>query len=190
MSPPTTDQERARRFATLYDDAFVDVLRFVSRRSPPDTAEDVVHEAFLVAWRRFDDLPASHDAARAWLFGVARNCLLSDRRSRARYEQLGVAIADERATHTDEQLGDTELRLDLARAWRTLTPSHQEVLSLSTWEALSAAHASTVLGISAAAYRIRLHRARAALRRSLEHSTSSSPSSRIHAEALASEFRA
>ena len=177
MSPPAPDRDREQRFAALYDDAYVDVLRFVSRRSPPDTAEDIVHEAFLVAWRRFDALPDNHDGARAWLFGVARNCLLNDRRTRDRVARLGVAIADDAASQPDEHLGDTELRIDLVRAWRLLSPAQQEVLSLATWEALPAAHAASVLGISAPAYRIRLHRARAALRRFLDHSPSSSPAS-------------
>ncbi|RUR01946.1 RNA polymerase sigma factor [Labedella endophytica] len=168
MSPPTTDRERAARFSTLYDDAYLDVLRFARRRSPPDLAEDIVHEAFLVAWRRFDDMPTTHDAARAWLFGVARHCLLNDRRARERYERLGVAIA-EAAAAGDERTDVTDLRLDLASAWPLLTPEQQEVLSLATWEALPAGDASRVLGISTAAYRVRLHRARASLRRHLDH---------------------
>jgi RNA polymerase sigma-70 factor (ECF subfamily) len=176
MSPPPKSSDRHGRFATLYDDAYLDVLRFVSRRSPPDTAEDIVHEAFLAAWRRLDSLPPTHDGARAWLFGAARNCLLNDRRTRSRYEQLGVAIADLEELRPDEPLGDADLRIDLARAWRTLSPSQQEVLALATWEALPAEHAGVVLGISSAAYRIRLHRARAALRRRLDPSSlTSSP---------------
>ena len=190
MSPPPTDPERARRFATLYDDAYLDVLRFVSRRSPPDTAEDIVHEAFLAAWRRLESLPPTHDGARAWLFGAARNCLLNDRRSRGRYERLGVAIADLEESRPDEPHGDADLRIDLARAWRELTPAQQEVLSLATWEALPAVHASAVLGISAPAYRIRLHRARAALRRRLDPSLSSSPASDARVEATTSELPA
>lgn len=108
MSQPPNSSDRQGRFAALYDDAYVDVLRFVRRRSPPDSAEDIVHEAFLAAWRRLDDLPSPHDAARAWLFGAARNCLLNDRRTRDRYERLGVAIADLEESRPDEHLGGAD----------------------------------------------------------------------------------
>ncbi|PSL38075.1 RNA polymerase sigma-70 factor (ECF subfamily) [Labedella gwakjiensis] len=186
MSPPTTDQDRASRFSALYDDAYLDVLRFVSRRSPPDVAEDVVHEAFLVAWRRFDDLPSTHDGARAWLFGVARHCLLNDRRTRDRFQRLGIAIA-EASTTSDSGSDTTDLQLDIARAWRALSPDHQEVLSLATWEALPASEACRVLGISTTAYRVRLHRARTALRRHLD---SPDPASGTPVEASRTEITA
>jgi RNA polymerase sigma-70 factor (ECF subfamily) len=59
--------------------------------------------------------------------------------------------------------------LDLSRAWHQLRPEDQEVLSLAIWENLSSPQAGRVLGITAAAYRIRLYRARLALRRVLKH---------------------
>lgn len=189
MSPPPADTERTSRFSTLYDDAYLDVLRFVTRRSPPDIAEDIVHEAFLVAWRRFDDMPTTQDGARAWLFGVARHCLLNDRRARERYERIGVVIAETTSTTGDDGAEATDLRLDLASAWHLLTPEQQEVLSLATWEALPAGHASRVLGISAAAYRVRLHRARASLRRHLDH-PHLSPASGTAVEASRTELPA
>ena len=165
--PCPPDVARAQRFAALYDNAYADVLRFVTRRSPPGVAEDIVQEAFLVAWRRLDDLPDGDDGARAWLFTTARNCLLSSGRARARRDELGVNIA--LSLHPgQEHTGDhVSARLELIEAWQQLSPRHQEVLSLAVWEALPAAAAGSVLGISAPAYRIRLHRARAALRRHL-----------------------
>jgi hypothetical protein len=48
---------REQRFASLYASTYADVLRFVQRRAGPDHAEDAVHEAFLVAWRRLDVVP-------------------------------------------------------------------------------------------------------------------------------------
>lgn len=168
MSPPGTVPTRQQRFAVLYDSAHADVLRFFRRRADFDAAEDLTHETFLIAWRRFDDVPITEDGARAWLFGVARNCLLNDHRSRERYAQLGVRIA--RSTRSTSNL-DSEavtVQLDLITAWHLLSNSQQEVLSLALWEELPAEVAGRALGISAPAYRIRLHRARNALRRSMD----------------------
>ncbi|XVX20441.1 sigma factor-like helix-turn-helix DNA-binding protein [Actinomycetota bacterium] len=58
--------------------------------------------------------------------------------------------------------------MDLAHAWRRLSPVDQEALALAVYEDLTSPQAARVLGISAAAYRLRLMRARRALRRELE----------------------
>ncbi|WP_256212714.1 RNA polymerase sigma factor [Arthrobacter sp. yr096] len=60
------DPEEA--FRALYESAYPDLLRFVQRRTDLPNAEDVVAEAFLVAWRRFSEVPALETDARAWVF--------------------------------------------------------------------------------------------------------------------------
>jgi RNA polymerase sigma-70 factor (ECF subfamily) len=164
------DDARVVRFRTVYEQTYGDLLRFVQRRVHPSQAEDVVAEAFLVAWRRLDDLPLEPGPARAWLFGIARNTLLNERRAEGRRQALGVRIAD--AAYPSPQLSGADpdlvgLRVDLAQAWRTLSPDAQECLALAAWDGLSAPEAATVLSISPVAFRLRLSRARRALRRRL-----------------------
>ncbi|WP_024287771.1 RNA polymerase sigma factor [Cellulomonas sp. KRMCY2] len=167
------EQTREQRFADLYDRAYTDVLRFVQRRAGPERAEDIVHEAFLITWRRFDDVPERADDARAWLFGTARNCLLNDQRGQVRRGALEVRLAATTSSSTDAEDDLISRRVDLAAAWRRLRPEDQEVLSLAIWEDLPSPQAGRVLGISSTAYRIRLHRARLSLRRQVETTTSS-----------------
>ena len=169
MSSP--EQSREQSFARLYAQTHADVLRFVQRRAAPGQVEDIVSEAFLTTWRRFDDVPTRLEDARAWLFGTARNCLLNSRRGHTRREALGVHVADitQRESETDEA-DAVSRRVDLAAAWKRLRPAEQEVLSLAVWEDLTSPQAGRVLGISSTAYRLRLHRARHALRRQLEPS--------------------
>jgi RNA polymerase sigma-70 factor (ECF subfamily) len=169
VKPPADEVDRRERFADLYQRDHPDVLRFVRRRSDPEMAEDVVHEVFLIAWRRFEVVPTSRDEARAWLFTTARNCMLSDARARTRRRELLVRIGDT-ATELAPEGVDPGFELDLVRAWQQLEPGHQEALALSIWEELSSPLAGQVLGISAAAYRLRLHRARTRLR-TLLHTT-------------------
>lgn len=152
-------------FRGLYERTYGDVLRFVQRRCHPSHAQDVSAEVFLVAWRRYADLPASEDERRAWLFGVARKALSNDRRGDDRRTALTVRIQDahdgvDPGAHPDL----VAARVDLARAWPRLRPEHQEALALAFWDQLPSAQAGAVLGISATAYRIRLSRARRALR--------------------------
>lgn len=175
MSTSEIQQNREARFSRLYELAYTDVLRFIQRRAGPEHAEDIVHEAFLAAWRRLDELPAKHDDARAWLFATARNCLLNDRRGQARQGALAVRIATRTPTITDAEAELTHQRIDLAAAWQRLRPEDQEVLALAIWEDLPSSQAGKILGISSAAYRIRLHRARKSLRHELDASPFPAP---------------
>lgn len=168
MQSTSSATTRETDFRSLYERAQPDVLRFVQRRCHPSHADDVTAEVFLVAWRRYDDLPADLDGRRAWLFGVARRSLANARRGQDRQEALAVRIADvhdgvEQGEHPEE----VAARLDLARAWHRLDAQHQEALALHVWDGLSSADAGRVLGVSPTAYRLRLMRARRALARHL-----------------------
>ncbi len=169
MRAEERQSRREERFRALYAEHHLDVLRFVSRRTHPDHAEDVVADAFLVAWRRLDDAPHRRDDVRAWLFGVARHCLLNAHRSRERRDALAVRLASvDPGPVVDADSDVVAQRLDVAAAWRRLTEAEQEVLALTVLEDLTSPQAGAVLGIPAAAYRLRLMRARRSLRRHLD----------------------
>lgn len=160
----TFHSEAEDRFRRLYAEAYPDVLRFVQRRTDPDQAEDVVAEAFTVVWRRMSELPPTQDHARAWLFGIARNCLLNDQRSRKRRAAANIRVAQGGSgagRRFDEGLAQ---RLDVAAAWPLLKAKEQEAIVLALWDGLDSQQAGMVLGISPQAYRRRLSRARSALR--------------------------
>lgn len=157
-----TDMEE--RFTEVYEATYADLVRFVVRRAGIDVAEDIAAEALAVAWRRSRDLPQEPDEARAWLFGITRRLVLAHHRTSR--GALSVAL-DERAVDGHEDR--VAIMTDLVRAWRLLAARHQEALSLTVWEGLSGAQAAEVLGISAVAYRVRLSRARTALRALLDH---------------------
>ena len=165
---PTEAGRREERFRTLYDAAYVDLLRFVRRRVDPTHAEDVVGEVMLVAWRRLDDVPADLSAARAWLFGVARRTLLSTRRREGRQDAVAVRLAQTPAAVAGETPESVADRLDVAAAWPRLSTVHQEAIALAVLDGLTAPEAASVLGISPVAFRLRLSRARRALRHQLE----------------------
>ncbi len=166
---PCTAAHREARFRRLYAATYADVLRFALRRAHPSHAEDVTAEVFLVAWRRLHDVPTALGEAKAWLLGVARLTLRNNSRGRQRYAALEVRIADDLHHQVD---GDADIdaltrRLDLAAAWPRLSASDQEAIALIAWEGLSTSQAAAVVGISAVAFRLRLSRARRALRRHL-----------------------
>jgi RNA polymerase sigma-70 factor (ECF subfamily) len=158
----------AQRFTALFDGAYGDVLRFVRRRHADEGAEDVVADAFLVAWRRLEDLPEDAGDARAWLFGIARGTLANSRRGDRRRDALGVRLADHGAHGADVPEEAAALRLDVGRSWRHLSAAEQEAIALTVLDGLTSAQAARVLGITPVAYRLRLSRARRRLRRLVE----------------------
>lgn len=168
MDPMTSSaREREQRFRHLYDAAYVDLLRFVTRRVHPSHAEDVVGDVMLVAWRRLDDVPGDPSDARAWLFGVARKTVQNSRRREDRQDAVAVRLAEVRHGPTDgghhpDLVAD---RADIVSAWPLLSATDQEAIALSALDGLSAPEAAAVLGISPTAFRLRLSRARRTLRR-------------------------
>jgi RNA polymerase sigma-70 factor, ECF subfamily len=151
--------DRRRRFEQMYSANHGPVLGYVVRRTDsPDDAADVIAETFLTAWRRLDDVPAG-EAARPWLFGVARRVLANHGRAERRRIALGERLRSELAAVRYGREPSPGLR-DVAAAFRDLPDTDREILALAGWEGLDAGQIAVVLGCSRNAARIRLHRAR------------------------------
>jgi RNA polymerase sigma factor (sigma-70 family) len=159
------DDAAEQRFRALHAATYTDLLRFVKRRIPDDDADDVVSAAFLTAWRRFDELP--HDA-RPWLFGIARNILANQARSRLRRGAVDVRMVTGADTTEADRAPGVDTRIDLVRAWWSLSAADREVLALAAFDGLTDVQAAAVLGCRRATFRMRLNRARRRLRAALE----------------------
>jgi RNA polymerase sigma-70 factor, ECF subfamily len=153
--------DREDRFRRLCEAHTAAVLAYALRRAPRDDAADVVAETFLVAWRRLDDV--DDRSALPWLYAVARRVLLSQRRLARRQQAIAERVAAAEPTLTAET-APTRGSLRVLDALAGLSEQDREVLMLTAWEELSSSEAARVLGCSATAYRIRLHRARGRLR--------------------------
>jgi len=149
----TTDRDR---FAAIAGALIEPLRRFLARRTDPATAEDVLSETLLVCWRRFADLPAE---PLPWAYGVARNCLANAERAGRRHRRLlarMAALEPPPAAIPPEPEPDDRV----ARALSALRADDAELLRLWAWEDLGPAEIAVVLGASANAVSIRLHRAR------------------------------
>jgi len=157
------DYERFEAFYLEHHDA---VLAYSLRRAPPHAACDAVSETFLVAWRRFDVVPPEE---LPWLLGVARRVISNQRRSQARQEALALRLSRVEGESVSASLVEQSEAGPIANALTHLRPEDQEVLMLVAWEGLDHRQAAQVLGCSATAFRVRLHRAKARLRRELSN---------------------
>jgi RNA polymerase sigma-70 factor, ECF subfamily len=127
-------------------------------------AEDALQEAFLAAWKAASGYRGGA-SARGWLLTIARNALRRRHRrlteeslEAAELERLGLAAGwGEEDTRPLERIAAREL-VDLGLA--ALDPTDREVLLLRDVEGLSGEETASLLGLSVAAMKSRLHRAR------------------------------
>jgi len=170
----TTHQEHddegagaAERFEALWAAHLGPVHRYVSRHVDAHTAHDVVAETFLVAWRRIDDVP---EAPLPWLLVIAKNTIANTRRSATRRRAMESTLA--RVAHlaaAEPSPGAVVAeREHVLAALGRLSPRHREAVLLVAWDGLDPAGAAQVLGISPAAFAMRLSRARRQLGRAID----------------------
>jgi RNA polymerase sigma factor (sigma-70 family) len=169
IEPEALGNELARvRFSRLYREQGRAVLAYALRRvEDSEDAADVVAETFLIAWRRFDDVPADA-GARLWLYAVARRVIANLHRTERRRTRLGRRLAETLRTELAAHPGPGDEAAEVLRAMADLGDQDRELLLLVSWEGLSPGEAARVIGVSSLAARSRLHRARRRLRALLE----------------------
>jgi RNA polymerase sigma-70 factor, ECF subfamily len=119
--------------------------------------EDMLHETFLHAMRREDQLTEA-DSPRAWLLGIARHVGLAAARRRP-MERLG---ADVQAAAENPEIAD------LRRAIAELPETLREPLELRLTQRLDYVEIAQVLEIPVGTVRSRLHTAMKRLRLEME----------------------
>jgi len=158
-------RDRAEEFRCCFDEHWPAVCRSLARRGAGAQTEDLAAEAFSIAWRKWRSLP---DEPLPWLLRTALNLLANARRKDKR--DLPLAAADVSAAadggpHGVVTTQDSARRILVALA--RLPATDREAIVLTAWDGLTAAQAAAVSGCSAGAFRVRLHRARAALKAEL-----------------------
>jgi len=156
-------------------------------------AEDVVQESWLTCLRSLDRFEG-RSSLKTWLFGILVNVARSRRRKESRILPFASLWrrddSDSRRPTVDRsRFGSDGMWSDGPRSWDNvpeskvlgaetlqnvrsaidaLPPKQREVILLRDVAGFDAAEVSGLLGISAANERVRLHRARAAVRQKLE----------------------
>ena len=158
----TAFEELVRR---THADTFGLARRLVTNE---DDARDVVQDAYLRAFRSIGRFRGDARFS-TWLYRITANCASNHlgRRRRHHHEELDedVAVADTRPEHDPVTAADgTLLRDRLEVAIAALPPRLRAVVVLRDIYDLSHGEIAEELGISEAAAKVRLHRARRKLR--------------------------
>jgi RNA polymerase sigma-70 factor, ECF subfamily len=147
------------------------ILRGVADRAAD--AEDLLQDAWVKA---FQHLASFRGEARfsTWVARIAIHEAGARARRGRRFEALSPSVEDAlrapRGEEPQHRAETTELRGLLEAAIDGLSPALRAVLVLRDVEGLSTADTATTLDLSVEAVKVRLHRARAALRRELDRS--------------------
>ncbi|CAL9630474.1 RNA polymerase sigma-H factor [Streptomyces sp. enrichment culture] len=135
----------------------------ISLCASPQDAEDAAQEALIILYRKIGTLRAT-GALASWMFRIVRNeCL--------RHVRLLVSRNNEAPAEPEPSAEDAVLhRLEVERiaaAVSALPRDQRQVLIMRDVQGLPGKTVARSLGLSNAAMKSRLHRARAALRHSL-----------------------
>lgn len=176
--PPPTDAQLLEATLGGDEEAFLEiyrrhrdrVFRFAYRMTgSADTARDITHTCFaslLQDPRRYDD---GRCALGTYLCAAARNQSL--RHASRAWRECPEEAPDRRPSREPgplERLLSEETSSIVRRAVAALPPLHREVLILAEYEEMDLATIASVVGAEVGAVKVRLHRARKRLRRSLE----------------------
>jgi RNA polymerase sigma factor (sigma-70 family) len=133
-----------------------DVRRYAQRHCLISDVDDAVQEALLLLARRLHALRALA-AFSGWLLRVVqRECRRLGRVAFAYDPYDEEKLEQWLLRHEDDQ----SLRLELSQALQSLPPHYREVLLLRDFEELAIAEIAARLGLTVAATKSRLHRAR------------------------------
>ena len=163
------DSAAQRELVVRHQGAVFRLLKRLARDSAQ--AEDLTQETFITALEHLSTW-RGEGTARGWLLSIARSrWLMSRRTSAARHEpaeaesleKLGLAAGWGSPVDPEELASQLEQRTVLEQALQGLDEESREVLTLRDLEELSGEETAQVLGVSVAAMKSRLHRARLAL---------------------------
>jgi RNA polymerase sigma-70 factor (ECF subfamily) len=165
------------------DAVYRNMIRVCGNR---EDAEDVLIEALLKAYRHLDQLRDDR-AFQPWLGQIAKRVCWQLKKREALLPLLQLSMLEEEGKEiqndeppVDAQLAAREMKELFQRAVRQLPPLYQDVYRLRDIEDLSGPDVEKKLGITQAAMKSRLHRARDLMRQYLDSALAPKIEPRAH----------
>lgn len=153
----------------LYDEHAVALWRYAVRLTGDRArADEVVQETLLRAWQHPEVTDDDERPVRAWLFTVARNMIIDERRSARFRRETSVADTDGAFDRAGpDEVGAALDRMLIGQAVAQLSAEHRAVIQRSYEQGWSTAQIAADLQIAEGTVKSRLHYAVRALRLTL-----------------------
>ena len=149
-------------FHSLFERYWQDVYRFALYLSgDPSLAEEIAQETFVRVWVMPGEVRGG--TVRAYLLTIARNLYLAERRRAARQVALHSDLPDPKPGPEAVTCSRQELDAVFV-ALQELPEADRAALLMHVQDGLSYAAIASALGLSTAAVKVRVHRARIKLR--------------------------
>jgi RNA polymerase sigma-70 factor (ECF subfamily) len=153
-------------FHSLFERHSQDVYRFALYLSgDPSLAEEITQEAFVRAWVMPGEVRGG--TVKAYLLTIARNLYRAERKRSARHVALDGTLPDPKPDAEAVVCGRMELDA-VFEALQALPETDRAALLMHTQDGLPYSAIAAALGLSIAAVKVRVHRARIKLRRLCE----------------------
>jgi RNA polymerase sigma-70 factor (ECF subfamily) len=156
-----------RLFAEHSQSIYVYVLRMVG---DADRAADITQDTFIKVYRKLGSLTDA-TSTRAWIYRIATNTAIDEMRRRRFVTPMDTNEPGhdrpDRGPGPEDQVVAAAIDDRIQRALGRLRPNHRQCLVLSDIEDMSAQQIGEVMGISYAATRTLLCRARGEMRQEL-----------------------
>lgn len=154
----------------LYDEHAAALWRYALRLTGDQArAEDVVQETLLRAWQHPEVTDDRERSTRAWLFTVARNMIIDERRSsRFRNEVRSLDDAAAPVHAGPDEMNSALDRMLIGDAMAQLSAKHRAVIRRSYYLGWTTAQIAEDLQIAEGTVKSRLHYALRALRLALQ----------------------
>lgn len=171
VTRPAVDS-REIEFAQLFEEFAAPIHNYVLRMvGDHDRAADITQDTFIKAYRKLDTVTEA-TSTRSWLYRIATNTAIDDMRRRRMVTSMSddapaFANRPDQAPGPEAQVMASTLDERVQRALMTLRPNHRQCLLLSDLDDMSAHQIGEVMGLSYAAVRTLLCRARGEMRRAL-----------------------
>jgi RNA polymerase sigma factor (sigma-70 family) len=147
-------------FHNLYERYAPDVYRFALYMCRNRAqAEDITSETFVRIWTGSEEIRTA--TVKAYLFTIARNLYLRDLRKAARYTELEEAgqVPEAGVSLEDRACQKSEWAY-VRQALGQLSEGHRVVLLMRAQDEMTYEEIAQALGLSVAAVKVRVHRAR------------------------------
>lgn len=177
LDDETDIDEKKAAVETVLTEVHRDMFRFLVRRLGDEhEAADVLQDFYVKILTRFSDLRDT-DKLRGWMASVLRSVIADHYRAKGRHSRLAEAYKSDAALFP--AFDEEEIDLVICVCLYKLLPTLKEEYAGILWRTDLIGEARDViasdLGLNENAFRVKLHRARQALRKRLEQTCETCP---------------